>query len=145
MTLHYPQGYVFYRNLHYSYPLINYGQGLYLYDVEGKKYLDASGGAAVVNIGHGVKEIAEAISSQAQKAGYLSGMQFSHYSVENLAQQISEFLPFSGGKVYFLTSGSEAIEASIKLARQYWVEKGQTTKFRVISQGSIIKRFFDQC
>lgn len=134
MTLHYPQGYVFYRNLHYSYPLINYGQGLYLYDVEGKKYLDASGGAAVVNIGHGVKEIAEAISSQAQKAGYLSGMQFSHYSVENLAQQISEFLPFSGGKVYFLTSGSEAIEASIKLARQYWVEKGQTTKFRVISR-----------
>ncbi len=134
MVVHYPQGNVFYRNLHYSYPLINYGRGLYLYDVEGKKYLDASGGAAVVNIGHGVKEIAEAISSQAQKAGYLNGMQFSHYSVENLAQQISEFLPFSAGKVYFLTSGSEAIEASIKLVRQYWVEKGQTTKFRIISR-----------
>jgi len=66
MDPHYPEGNVFYRNLHYSYPLVNYGRGSYLYDVEGKKYLDASGGAAVANIGHGVKEIVEAISSQAQ-------------------------------------------------------------------------------
>ncbi len=134
MTPHYPQGKVFYRNLHYSYPLVNYGRGLYLYDVEGKKYLDASGGAAVANIGHGVKEIAEAISSQAQKVGYLSGMQFSHFPVEELAEKISRFLPFPSGKIYFLTSGSEAVEASIKLARQYWVAKGQDTKAHVISR-----------
>lgn len=134
MTPHYPQGKVFYRNLHYSYPLVYYGRGLYLYDVEGKKYLDASGGAAVANIGHGVKEIAEAISSQAQKVGYLSGMQFSHFPVEELAEKISRFLPFPSGKIYFLTSGSEAVEASIKLARQYWVAKGQDSKVHVISR-----------
>jgi len=134
MTPHYPKGYVFYRNLHYSYPLINHGRGLYLYDVEGKKYLDASGGAAVANIGHGVKEIAEAISSQAQKVGYLNGMQFTHFPVEALAAEISKFLPFTSGKLYFLTSGSEAVEASIKLARQYWVENGQDTKIHIISR-----------
>jgi len=134
MNRQYPQGHVFYRNLHYSYPLINHGQGAYLYDTDGKKYLDASGGAAVVNIGHGVKEVAGAILSQAQKVGYISGMHFSHLPVENLAEQLSKLLPFSEGKVYFLTSGSEAIEASIKLARQYWVERGQETKFRLISR-----------
>jgi adenosylmethionine-8-amino-7-oxononanoate aminotransferase len=134
MTPHYPQGKVFYRNLHYSYPIVDYGRGSYLYDVEGKEYLDASGGAAVVNIGHGLKEIAEAISSQAQKVGYLSGMQFSHFPVEELAEKISRFLPFPSGKIYFLTSGSETIEASIKLARQYWVAKGQDTKTHVISR-----------
>lgn len=134
MTPHYPQGKVFYRSLHYSYPIVNYGRGSYLYDVEGKKYLDASGGVAVVNIGHGVKEIAEAISSQAQKVGYLSGMQFSHFPVEELAEKISRFLPFPSGKIYFLTSGSEAIEASIKLARQYWVAKGKDAKAQVISR-----------
>jgi len=134
MNFRFPQGYVFYRNLHYSYPLITHGQGAYLFDEKGKKYLDASGGAAVVNIGHGVKEVAETLSSQAQKVGYVSGLQFSHHPVESFAEKLSEILPLAEGKIYFLTSGSEAIEASIKLARQYWVERGQATKFQLISR-----------
>ncbi|MFC2169011.1 aspartate aminotransferase family protein [Acidobacteriota bacterium] len=134
MKLCYPHGHVLYRDLHKIYHQIERGQGIYLYDREGKKYLDANGGAAVVNIGHGVKEIAEAISTQAQKVGYLSGLQFSHFVVETLAEQVSTLLPFSEGKALFLTSGSEATEASIKLARQYWVERGKTKKFRIISR-----------
>lgn len=134
MDLRYPQGSVFYRNLHLSYPLITHGQGAYLFDKEGRRYLDASGGAAVVNIGHGLKEFGDALSEQAKKVGYLNGMQFTHSPVETLAQSVSEFLPFQDGKLYFLTSGSEAIEASIKLARQYWVEQGQRSKYRVISR-----------
>ncbi len=130
----YPEGWVFYRNLHHSYPLITHGRGAYLYDEEGKNYLDASGGAAVVSLGHGLKEMAEAIYDQAKKTGYLNGMQFTHAPVETLAKQISKFLPFPEGKTYFLTSGSEAIEASIKLARQYWVEQDQLSRFRVISR-----------
>jgi adenosylmethionine-8-amino-7-oxononanoate aminotransferase len=130
----YPEGSVFYRNLHYSYPLVEKGQGLYLFDRNGNKYLDASGGAAVVNIGHGVKEVADAIGLQAQNVAYVSGMHFSHSPVENLAERISGFLPFPGGKVYFLNSGSEAVEASLKLARQYWVERGQKTKRHFISR-----------
>jgi adenosylmethionine-8-amino-7-oxononanoate aminotransferase len=134
MDHRYPLGSVFYRHLHHSYPLITHGRGVYLYDEEGKKYLDASGGAAVVNLGHGLKEIAEAFQTQALEAGYLNGMQFTHAPVETLARYISDFLPFKDGKAYFLTSGSEAIEASIKLARQYWVEQGRSSKYRVISR-----------
>jgi adenosylmethionine-8-amino-7-oxononanoate aminotransferase len=134
MDHRYPHSSVFYRHLHRSYPLIKHGQGAYLYDEDGKSYLDASGGAAVVNLGHGVDEIAQALHAQAAKAGYLNGMQFTHDPVETLARYISEFLPFKDGKTYFLTSGSEAIEAAIKLARQYWVEKGQSEKCRVISR-----------
>jgi adenosylmethionine-8-amino-7-oxononanoate aminotransferase len=130
----YPKGNVLYRNLQRTFPLIKYGRGAYLYDATGKKYLDGSGGAAVVNVGHGIKEIAEALSVQASKVAYLSGVQFTHFPVEKLAEQVAEFLPFPGGKVYFLTSGSEAIEASIKLARQYWVENGRYRKYKVISR-----------
>lgn len=129
----YPQGSVLYRNLHKSFPLIKSGRGCYLYGLNGRKYLDGSGGAAVVNIGHGVKEVAGAMARQARQAAYLSGVQFTHEPVEKLAARVSSFLPFRGGKVFFLTSGSEAIEASIKLARQYWVESGKPEKHRVIS------------
>jgi len=129
----YPQGSVLYRNLHRSFPLIRAGRGSTLYDINGKKYLDGSGGAAVVNIGHGVKEVAAALSRQAAKAAYLNGVQFTHEPVEKLAAKVSSFLPFRDAKVFFLTSGSEAIEASIKLARQYWLESGKPEKYRVIS------------
>jgi adenosylmethionine-8-amino-7-oxononanoate aminotransferase len=134
MTVQYPQGNVFYRNLHHSFPIITHGEGAYLYDTSGNRYLDASGGAAVVNIGHGMKEIAAAVSSQIQKAGYINGTQFSHAPVENLTKILSAFLPFPNGKVYFLTSGSEAVEASIKLARQFWVERNQSSKHYVIAR-----------
>jgi adenosylmethionine-8-amino-7-oxononanoate aminotransferase len=129
----YPQGSVLYRNLHRSFPLIRAGRGSYLYAVTGQKYLDASGGAAVVNIGHGVRDVAAALARQAGRAAYLNGLQFTHEPVEKLAAAVASFLPFPDGKVFFLTSGSEAIEASIKLARQYWVERGKPEKYRVIS------------
>jgi adenosylmethionine-8-amino-7-oxononanoate aminotransferase len=129
----YPQGSVLYRNLHKTFPLIGSGRGVFLYDANGKKYIDGSGGAAVVNIGHGVKEVAAALSRQAGKAAYLSGVHFTHEPVEKLAARVASFLPFRDGKVFFLTSGSEAIEASIKLARQYWYENGKPEKYRIIS------------
>jgi adenosylmethionine-8-amino-7-oxononanoate aminotransferase len=129
----YPRGFVLYRNLHKFFPLITHGRGVYLYDGEGKKYLDGSGGAAVVNIGHGVKEVAGAMALQARKAAYLSGLQFTHFPVEKLAEMVAQFLPFPGGKIFFLASGSEAIEAAIKLARQYWVESGKPKKSHLIS------------
>jgi adenosylmethionine-8-amino-7-oxononanoate aminotransferase len=129
----YPQGSVLYRNLHRSFPLIKSGRGCWLYDVDGKRYLDGSGGAAVVNIGHGVKNVAASISRQAGRAAYLNGVQFTHDPVERLAAAVASFLPFRDGKVFFLTSGSEAIEAAIKLTRQYWLESGRPEKCRVIS------------
>lgn len=129
----YPSGSVLYRDFHKSFPLIKSGRGPFLFDVAGKKYLDGSGGAAVVNIGHGVREMAAVLSRQAGRAAYLNGLQFTHEPVEKLAALVASFLPFRGGKVFFLTSGSEAIEASIKLSRQYWIERGKPEKHRVIS------------
>jgi adenosylmethionine-8-amino-7-oxononanoate aminotransferase len=135
MSVHrYPRGAVFYRNLFASYAVIRNGRGVFLYDQEGRRYLDASGGAAVVNIGHGVEAVSAAMERQARRVAYLNGMQFSHEPVERLARGVARFLPFPEGKVYFLSSGSEAVEASLKLARQYWVEKGRRTKRRFISR-----------
>jgi adenosylmethionine-8-amino-7-oxononanoate aminotransferase len=130
----YPGGSVFYRNLQSSYPVIKSGRGVYLYDAEGKKYMDASGGAAVANIGHGVREVSDAVGRQARRVAYVNGMQFSHEPVESLAGRVARFLPFPGAKVYFLSSGSEAVEAALKLARQYWVEKGCLAKRVFISR-----------
>ncbi len=129
----YPRGSALYRNFYKSFSLIKSGRGPFLFDATGKKYLDGSGGAAVVNIGHGVREIAAAMSRQAGRVAYLSGLQFTHEPVEKLAALVASFLPFRGGKVFFLASGSEAVEASIKLARQHWVERGKPEKHRVIS------------
>jgi len=129
----YPSGSVLYRNLHKTFPLITHGRGAYLYDSEGNGYLDGSGGAAVVNIGHGVEAVARSLSGQAGKAAYVNGLQFTHPPVEELAAKIARFLTFSGGKILFLTSGSEAVEAAVKLARQFWVASGEPKKHRLIS------------
>ncbi len=132
-TYRYPAGSVLYRNLHRSFPLITHGRGAYLYDSAGNQYLDGSGGAAVVSIGHGVKAVARSLSGQAGKAAYVNGLQFTHPPVEELARKITRFLTFPRGKVFFLTSGSEAVEAAIKLACQFWVASGNPKKHRLIS------------
>lgn len=129
----YPRGSVLYRNLHWPFALITRGKGAYLFDREGKAYLDGSGGAAVVTIGHGVDDVAASLSRQARKAAYINGLQFTHLPVEKLSRRIASILTIPMGKVFFLTSGAEAVEAAIKLARQYWLERGRPQKHRLIS------------
>jgi adenosylmethionine-8-amino-7-oxononanoate aminotransferase len=134
VTAHrYPESHVFYRKLAHEYPKIVRGEGCWLIDHRGKRYLDAVGGAYVANLGHSNPEIAEAIASQARQFGYLSGTMFTHGPVEELAAEIAETLPGDLSKVYFLCSGSEAVEAALKLARQYWVERGRPSKSRIIA------------
>jgi adenosylmethionine-8-amino-7-oxononanoate aminotransferase len=130
----FPRGNLFYRKLTKALPKIVRGDGVFLYDHLGKRYLDGSGGAIVVNIGHGVPEIADAIYKQAKEIAYVNGTQFTNEAAEELAKEITDVLPETLNKVYFLTSGAEATEAAIKLARQYWVEKEYEWKYRVISQ-----------
>jgi hypothetical protein len=129
----YPDSHVFYRKLGHEYPKIVRGEGCWLIDERGKRYLDAVGGAYVANLGHANPEIAEAMARQARQFGYLSGTMFTHDPVEVLAAEIAETLPGDLSKVYFLCSGSEAVEAALKLARQYWVERGRPTKQRIIA------------
>jgi adenosylmethionine-8-amino-7-oxononanoate aminotransferase len=124
---------VFYRRLTRRYPRIVRGEGCYLFDDAGRRYLDGCGGAFVVNAGHGVAEIATAIGTQAGTLGYVNGTAFTHPAVEELAREIARLSPGDLELVYPLGSGSEAVEAALKLARQYWVELGQADKHTVVA------------
>ncbi len=134
MSLHqYPDSPVFYRKLNRRFPLVTKGEGCWLIDEEGKRYLDGSGGAFVANIGHGVREIAAAMAEQASKIAYLNGTAFTSQPVEELAAELAALAPGDLKKAYFLSSGSEAVEAALKLARQYWVETGKPSKHKIIA------------
>jgi adenosylmethionine-8-amino-7-oxononanoate aminotransferase len=128
-----PSSHVFYRKLTRPFPRIVRGEGCYVYDDAGRRYLDGSGGAFVANLGHGVGEIAEALAAQARRLGYVSGAAFTHDSVEELAAEIARLSPGDLDLVYPLSSGSEAVEAALKVARQYWVEAGRPGKHRLIT------------
>lgn len=122
----YPQGNVLLRNLSRNYPVITHGEGIYLFDKNGKKYLDAAGGALVASCGHGVKEIADDIAEQISRVGYVNGTQFTTSAMESFASRLAEKArPLGLDRVALLASGSEAMEAAIKFARQLWVERGE--------------------
>jgi adenosylmethionine-8-amino-7-oxononanoate aminotransferase len=129
----YPDSNVFYRKLSRPYPRIVRGEGCYLYDAAGKRYLDAVGGAFVANLGHSNPAIAAAMQRQAAEFGYVSGTAFTHEPIEALAAELAATLPGDLDKLYFLSSGSEAVEAALKLARQYWVERGLPAKHQIIA------------
>jgi adenosylmethionine-8-amino-7-oxononanoate aminotransferase len=114
-------------------PIIERGEGCWLYDADGNAFLDACGGAFVVNVGHGVAEIADAMAEQGRRLGYVSGMAFSHEPVEEFAAELAALAPGDLDKVYPLSSGSDAIEAALKLARQYWLESGKAGKHKIIA------------
>jgi adenosylmethionine-8-amino-7-oxononanoate aminotransferase len=132
-THRYPDGHVFYRKLTRDFPEIVRGEGCYLWDDQGRQYLDGSGGAFVANIGHGVREIAAAIGEQAARIAYLTGAAFTSTPAEALATELAALAPGDLDHIYFLSSGSEAVEAALKLARQYWVESGRPDKQDIIS------------
>jgi adenosylmethionine-8-amino-7-oxononanoate aminotransferase len=129
----YPAGHLFYRNLTRPFPEIVSGEGCWLTDTDGKRYLDAVGGAFVASLGHGNAEIADAIAAQARRIAYVNGTAFTTAAAEELADELAATLPGDLDHLYFLSSGSEAVEAALKLARQYWVERGRPTKHRIIA------------
>jgi adenosylmethionine-8-amino-7-oxononanoate aminotransferase len=129
----YPEGHVFYRKLNRSYPRIVRGEGCFLVDDDGKRYLDGSGGAFVANLGHGLSEIGEAMARQAAQVAYVNGTAFTNEPVELFAAELADLSPGDLDYAYFLGSGSEAVEAALKLARQYWNEQGKTDKRKIIA------------
>jgi adenosylmethionine-8-amino-7-oxononanoate aminotransferase len=129
----YPDTHVFFRKLTARYPLVIRGEGCWLYDADGTRYLDACGGAFVSNLGHGVTEIADAMAEQARRLAYVSGASMTHEAVEDFAAQLASLAPGDLDRVYPLSSGSDAIEAALKLARQYWVDSGRPTKHKIIA------------
>ena len=129
----YPHGHVFYRRLTKSFPRIVRGEGCWLEDADGKRYLDAVGGAFVASLGHGSPEIADALADQARQVAYVNGTAFTTEPAEALATELAPTLPGDLSHLYFLSSGSEAVEAALKLARLYWVERGAPRKHKIIA------------
>ena len=129
----YPAGHVFYRKLNQPFPEIVRGEGCWLEDVDGKRYLDAVGGAFVASLGHGDAGIADAMAAQARRVAYVSGTAFTTDAAEQLATELAATLPGDLDHLYFLSSGSEAVEAALKLARQYWVERGRPEKHKIVA------------
>lgn len=128
---------LFPRNFKKQYPIAASGEGCWITASDGKKYLDAAGQAAVVNIGHGVASVAGAMAEQASQLSFAHSSQFHTSAAEKLAARLLALAPEgmrSGGRVYFCSGGSEANETAIKLARQYFLERGQRERFRVVSR-----------
>ncbi|MBI2385245.1 MAG: aminotransferase class III-fold pyridoxal phosphate-dependent enzyme [Elusimicrobia bacterium] len=130
----YPDTGVFYRALDREFPLIVRGEGCWLVDDAGKRYLDACGGAYVANLGHGVSEVADAVAEQIRKVAYVNGTAFTNEPAELLAAELRSLSPKGLDFAYFLSSGSEAVEAALKLARQHWVESGKPDKHKIIAR-----------
>jgi len=119
---------VFYREPTHAYPIAVRGEGVYLYDANGKQYLDGSGGAAVSCLGHGNATVIQAVKGQLDSLAFAHTTFFSNVAQEALAAGLASKFGEDDAKVYFLSGGSEANEAAIKLARQYWVAKGEEGK-----------------
>ncbi|WP_433742702.1 aspartate aminotransferase family protein [Falsibacillus pallidus] len=117
-----------------EYAEVDYGKGIYIYDVEGKEYLDACSGAVTANIGHGRTEVIQAMQNQAEKVAFVYRSQFTSKAAEELASLISEKTDGHLNSSFFVNSGSEATETAIKIALQYWLEKGMPKKTKVISR-----------
>ena len=118
----------------HDYPLVVRGEGVYLYDADGKQYLDGSGGAAISCLGHGHRFVIDAIKDQVEKLAFAHTVFFTNQPQEDLAVKLVERFGRDDARVYFLSGGSEANETAIKMARQYWLSQGEDRKHLVISR-----------
>ena len=125
---------VFPRHTRVLPPVAVAGEGCYLVDEHGRRYLDGSGGAAVSCLGHGDARVIEAVRDQLETLAFAHTGFFTSEPAEALADLLIEHAPGRLERVYFVSGGSEAVEASIKLARQFFLEKGETDRCRVISR-----------
>ena len=125
---------IFPRHTQNELPIASGGDGCFLFDETGKKYLDASGGAAVSCLGHSHPKIIKALHEQLDVLAYAHTSFFSSESAEKLATKLVTNAPGDLSHVYLVSGGSEAIEAALKLARQYFVENGQPSRKEVIAR-----------
>lgn len=124
----------FFRDLTRDPILITHGEGVYLYDEHGKRYLDGASGAAVACLGHGNRELAELMLEQAQRLSYAHPSKFATAPMLELADKLTARAPEVLTRVYFTSGGSEANETAMKLARQYHLVQGRTSKYKIISR-----------
>jgi adenosylmethionine-8-amino-7-oxononanoate aminotransferase len=135
MTVQFPEGHTLLRNLNKKFPVVTHGKGVHLFDQDGKRYFDGSGGALVVSLGHGNSRLAARVGEQMSKVAYVSGMQFTSEAMEQVSARLAELAqPLGLDRVALLASGSEAVEAAVKFARQLWVDRGLPQKHKLITR-----------
>ena len=115
-------------------PIIARGEGCYVFDQQGKRYLDGLSGLFTVQVGHGRSELAEAARRQAETLAYFPVWSFAHEPAITLATRLARYAPGDLNRVFFTPTGSDAVETAIKLSRQYWKLRGQHGRTKVISR-----------
>src|SRR5690606_12760256 len=115
-------------------PILDRGEGIYLWDVEGKRYIDGLSGLWVTAIGHGREELGEVAKQQMSTLQYASTFDFATPPAIELAAKLAEVTPEGIERFYFVNSGSEAVEMAIKMAKQYHYNRGDQKRFKVISR-----------
>ncbi|QIL69671.1 aspartate aminotransferase family protein [Diaphorobacter sp. HDW4B] len=125
---------VFHRHLHNNPPEAVSAQGVYIEDAAGRRYLDASGGAAVSSLGHGHPDVIAALHRQIDQLAYAHTSFFTTKVAETLADTLIQNAPEGMSHVYLVSGGSEAVESALKMARQYFVEVGQPQRTRFIAR-----------
>jgi adenosylmethionine-8-amino-7-oxononanoate aminotransferase len=115
-------------------PIITKGDGMYIWDAKGRKYLDALAGLFVVQAGHGREELAEAAAKQAKELSFFPIWTFAHPQAIQLAERIASYAPGDLNRVFFTTGGGEAVETAWKAAKQYFKLTGKPLKTKVISR-----------
>lgn len=125
---------VFYRHTRFQPPMAVRGDGPYIIDSDGKRYLDASGGAAVSSLGHSHPRVIEAIKAQLESLAFAHTGFFTSGPAEALADALIAGAPEGLERVYFVSGGSEAVEAALKIARQYFLERGEPARRRFIAR-----------
>jgi len=125
---------ILHRHLHVTPPTAVAGRGVFLVDASGKDYLDASGGAAVSCLGHGHPAVTAAMHAQIDRLAFAHTSFFTSEPAEALAEQLTRTAPAGLSHAYFVSGGSEAIEAALKMARQYFVERGEPERHVFIAR-----------
>lgn len=126
--------YILHRQIHGELPVAVGGRGVELFDTNGKAYIDASGGAAVSCLGHNHPDVVEAMKRQAEKLAYAHTSFFTSEPAEALAERLVKAAPEGISHTYFVSGGSEAVEAALKMARQYFVEMGEPQRRHIIAR-----------
>ncbi|PMN93887.1 aspartate aminotransferase family protein [Enterovibrio norvegicus] len=122
------------RHCHSKLPTVTSGEGVFLLDTEGRQYLDGCGGAAVSCLGHSHQGVLSAIQTQLNTIPYAHTGFFTSPAAEELAERLCDRAPGPLNHVYLVSGGSEAVESALKMARQYFLEKGETSRTRFIAR-----------
>ena len=131
--MNHPKSHLFYQS-RLRRPLVDRAEGIYFWDSTGKRYLDGSSGAMVCNIGHSNPNVLEAMRKQMERATFAYRLQFENEPAEKLTGHLVEYMPGDLDKVFFVSGGSEAVEACLKMARQYTLAIGQPQRYKTISR-----------